>query len=145
MNTLPTTSGIYVIKCSANEKIYVGSTVNFRNRWQEHCRRLRAGRHKNPHLQNAWYQYGADAFEFTVLEECERAHLVEREQHYLDTLQPFKPRGFNIARGAYSVMLGRSPSPETRAKIGAANKGRKCSPEQRAKAIAWQKENPPSP
>jgi group I intron endonuclease len=78
-------SGIYEIINLVNGKRYVGSAVRIEGRWKEHRRDLRAGRHKNRHLQNAWIKYGEAAFEFRVLEIVPRLGLlIEREQAHLD-------------------------------------------------------------
>ena len=42
---IPTSSGIYQIRCRANGKIYVGSAVTLRARWDGHRRELRKGLH----------------------------------------------------------------------------------------------------
>ncbi len=38
---IPDTSGVYQIRCKSNGKIYVGSAVNLRARWDTHRRELR--------------------------------------------------------------------------------------------------------
>lgn len=127
-------SGIYAIK-KEDAIVYVGSSVNMWRRLNEHLSRLRRinpnKQHFNPHLQNSWDKYGEDVFEFVVLEECEVDQLLIREQHYLDTL----PDLYNICQVAGS-RLGHTPGPETRAKIGAAQKGRKHTKEHNEKIRA---------
>ncbi len=149
---LPKCSGIYLITCTVTDKVYVGSTNDLYRRWRSHRSQLRAGLHSNPHLQNAWNKYGESAFTFSVLEKCDDAKLIEREQHYLNEWLPFKDRGFNIAKDAKSPTTGRQLSAETRAKISASNtgkkhseetlkklRGRKLTPEQSAKLSALRK------
>lgn len=46
------------------------------------------GNHHTPYLQHAWNKYGAEAFEFSVLEQCLCENLETREQFYIDTLKP---------------------------------------------------------
>jgi group I intron endonuclease len=41
---LPRASGIYQIRCIPTGKIYVGSAVNLRKRWDQHHRSLRKGK-----------------------------------------------------------------------------------------------------
>jgi len=55
---IPTVSGVYQIRCKSNGKIYIGSAVNLRQRWDGHRRALRKQRHHNVHLQAAWNRYG---------------------------------------------------------------------------------------
>lgn len=128
MNTLPHASGIYKIICLANGRIYIGSAVDLYARWRKHVSALRSNIHHNPHLQNAWNKYKEPAFRYEIIEFCERATLLIREQYYLDTLAPFAPSGFNIALGARSAMLGRTHSAEAKLKQGAARKGKKPAP-----------------
>jgi group I intron endonuclease len=111
-------SGVYQIRNTKNGKQYVGSSKDITRRFSEHRCELRKGKHHNKHLQNAWVLYGEDAFvfEITELTACDQKILVEREQHYLDTLQP----EYNILQQAVLTDV----SPETRKKISKVQKGR---------------------
>jgi group I intron endonuclease len=137
-SSIPQTSGIYKITCLPTGKIYIGSASSLYHRWSNHRTYLRANAHVNRFLQHAWNKYGPDAFCFEVLELVLSPFLVEREQFYLDKLRPYDhERGFNIERLAHAQFTGkrktkRVHSPETRAKIGAAN-SRPWSPETRAR------------
>ena len=90
--------GVYKITNKVNDKIYIGSSNNVEKRWHQHKIQLRAGEHKNTHLQHAWDLYGEDNFIFEIIEECSPEIQFEREQHYLDTLNPFDDHGYNIVR-----------------------------------------------
>lgn len=61
-------SGIYMITNLANNKKYIGQSVDVENRIRHHKSSLKHGRHENSHLQNAWNSYGADNFAFECLE-----------------------------------------------------------------------------
>lgn len=77
--------------------IYVGSSTNFPRRVERHLEQLRERRHPNYKLQADFDHYGEAVFRFEVLEAVsDRAQLLAREQHYLDTVNPF----YNIARYA---------------------------------------------
>jgi len=76
------TATIYEINNTENEKRYIGSTSQWKRRKYEHKHLLENGDHGNRHLQNAWNKYGADAFEFSVIEETEEQFT--EEQNYLD-------------------------------------------------------------
>jgi len=119
---LPTVSGsgIYQIRNLNDGKCYVGSAKKFRQRWLEHLSMLRRGKHHSPHLQRSWAKYGPDSFCFEVIEACDIAELVAREQIYLDSMSP----AYNVCRAAGSS-LGRILSSDTKAKISAAHLGRK--------------------
>ena len=54
--------------------------------------------HGNAHLQRAWDKYGESNFKFEIIEECEPVVRFEREQFYLNTLNPFDENGYNIVR-----------------------------------------------
>ena len=133
------TAGIYIITCTVNGKIYIGSSVNIKRRWSQHVSDLKTRTHDNCYLQNAWNRHGEKAFKIDALELCDKSILVEREQFYLDTMKPFKSRGFNIAITAQKSQLGRPVTPEHRAKISAARKGHSVSEETRAKLSKAQK------
>jgi group I intron endonuclease len=59
---------IYKIINTANNKFYVGSTTNTKERFRTHRNRLRKNRHHSQHLQAAWNKYGEQAFVFHVIE-----------------------------------------------------------------------------
>lgn len=59
---------IYKIRNVVNQKFYVGSTWNKRERFRVHRSRLRRGAHHCKHLQAAWNKYGEDCFKFEVVE-----------------------------------------------------------------------------
>lgn len=116
-------SGIYEIVNLVNGKRYVGSAVDIAQRWREHRKGLRAGRHHSRHLQSAWLKYGTDAFEFRIVAECDPLLLIAKEQAEFDRLRP----DYNICPTAGST-LGRPHSAETRNKIGASKRGLKMPP-----------------
>lgn len=131
-----TSSGIYLIRCIPSGKVYVGSAVRFASRWYEHRWDLAKGTHHSVLLQRAWNKYGAEAFEFVILENCPRDQLRCREQHYMDTLKSYEPaQGFNINRDA-KTRLGMPTSEAAKAKISAFQKGKIVSQETRARMSA---------
>lgn len=92
------TCGVYKIVNIVNGKIYVGSSNDIKKRWYQHQKSLKDGIHGNPYLQNAWNKYGSQSFKFEIVEECEPAMQFEREQFYLNELNPFGDNGYNIVR-----------------------------------------------
>ncbi len=83
-------NGIYRITNLPTGRFYIGSAVNVERRWKRHIYDFKAQRHHNSKLQRAWNKYGEHAFAFELLEEVSDASmLLEREQHYMDTLKPF--------------------------------------------------------
>lgn len=78
--------GIYRIDGPKN-KVYIGSTTNFKARWYLHKWKLRRNEHHSPKLQNAWNKYGEDAFKFSIIEAVENTDDLDRiEQIWLDIL-----------------------------------------------------------
>lgn len=130
---IPATSGIYRITCTSTGKIYIGSAINLQSRWRVHKHGLRQNKHHSITLQRAWNKYGEQAFTFEVLELVLPPFLIEQEQHWLDTFQPFDPTiGYNIDRVAGS-RYGSTVSPETRERLRQINLGKKHSEETKRK------------
>ena len=51
-------SGIYKIVNEENGKVYVGKSVDVKERKYKHFDKLRRDEHPNPHLQNSFNKYG---------------------------------------------------------------------------------------
>ena len=81
-------SGIYCIVNIKNSKKYIGSSKNIRQRLWSHRAKLRHNKHDNAHLQSAWNKYGEHSFDYYILEKCEESLLLEKEQLYIDTINP---------------------------------------------------------
>lgn len=146
MSDIPDGSGIYRITCTVTGKFYIGSTKSLRRRYQAHFGNLQRKVHNNNKLQQAFNKYGLNAFVFEVLELILPVFLLEREQYWLDRLQPFGTKGFNIDRVAGSTRLGYTFSAESREKMRVAHlgqvshrRGKKASPETLAKLSAAKK------
>ena len=121
-------SGIYKITCIINGIIYIGSTINLKNRKNCHFKCLRKNTHGNKKLQRSFNKHGEENFIFEILEYCEKTNLVEREQYYLDTLlfasennTKFNKLGFNICRRAGNT-LGTKRTEESKEKMREARK-----------------------
>jgi group I intron endonuclease len=124
------TAGIYMIRSKCKpERVYIGSAVNIKRRWQDHRKRLKASQHPNRKLQNHYSKY--HDLEFSVLLGCEKEDLLKNEQFFIDSYNPW----FNNTKIAGSC-LGRKISEETREKLRKShlgqiswNKGQHSSPE----------------
>jgi group I intron endonuclease len=136
-------SGIYRITCIPTGRFYVGSALRVVKRWGEHRFQLNRGTHCNRKLQNAWNKYGPDSFALDVLEYVEdSAKLIEREQHFIDTLHAHhRKSGFNLDPTAGSP-LGRKCSAASIEKTAAAHRGVKRSPETKARISAARASKP---
>lgn len=81
-------SGIYQIKNIITDDIYIGSSKDCGKRFGTHYRLLKLGIHTNLKLQNSWNKYGSKNFYFSTLELCDENILIEKEQEYIDKLNP---------------------------------------------------------
>ena len=106
-------SGVYAITNTKTGAQYVGSAVNIASRWAAHRHALTHHKKAPPKLQRAWDKYGADAFSFSVLEECAPDACIATEQKYIDALRPY----YNTRRDAASN-FGVRWSAETNRKKG---------------------------
>lgn len=102
-------SGIYTITNLVTKSVYVGSAVNIKYRWYTHLFQLNSNTHKNTHFQNAWLKYGKDKFKMEILEYCEKANLIKREQFYIDLFLSLGMSLYNICLIAGSC-LGKASS-----------------------------------
>lgn len=138
---IPNSPGIYCIVNTKDQSFYVGSATSLKERKHHHFRDLRAGNHKNAHLQRAYNRDGIKAFRFCILEHVKHvSDLLDREQHYIDTLDPH----YNIARTAGSN-LGMKFTDEHKGKISAARRSNPDMPAQMAKLNADRTGKPLSP
>lgn len=99
----PRVSCIYQIRCRTTGRIYIGSAVDLRDRWNTHLRNLRRGDHSNALLQQAWNKHGETSFELSILELVEKVRLLHAEQAWLDGSGCTDRRlGFNLSTLACS-------------------------------------------
>ena len=111
-------SGIYEIVAPSGSR-YIGSAVNFTNRWRIHRHLLRRGTHHNKGLMRAASKYGIDGLSFRKILICRVADLIFFEQRAIDVL---KPR-YNACPTAGS-QLGRKHSVASNAKNADWHRGR---------------------
>jgi len=100
--------GVYQIRNTSNGKIYVGSSQNLEGTRNSRLFQLRMGKTVfSRELQNDLNQYGANCFEFSVLDVLDKPEpgdnveslLSALELHWLGKLQPFGERGYNSEKG----------------------------------------------
>lgn len=101
-------SGIYIIRCKLTGRVYVGSSKNVNLRLKHHISSLRGSRHASWKLQEAWYEYGEDNFEFLLLEEVLEPELSLFEQKYIDEFNSFF-NGFNCRKDAIRAIYRDTP------------------------------------
>ena len=100
---MKTEAGVYQIKNTKNQKVFVVSTPNLKT-MNGKPMMLCMGGHKNEKLQEEWNKFGEEAFVFEVLEvlkEKEEGYfdktgeLKELEKKWLEKLQPYGECGYN--------------------------------------------------
>jgi len=98
-----TEAGVYQIKNTKNEKIFVTSSRNLKTMNGKKFM-LQHGSHTNRALQKEWNEFGPEAFEFEVLEVLEKKdvpffdeadELEKLEDKWLEKLAPYGERGYN--------------------------------------------------
>jgi group I intron endonuclease len=91
-------SGVYAITNITTGKRYIGSSIDCLERFKRHRWELRAGRHVNPVLQNAFNKYGEDDFTYKVIHPLPITDAQDKEQWYIDN---FYEELYNTSRSAY--------------------------------------------
>jgi group I intron endonuclease len=101
----------------------------------------KSGIETNHVITDAFKKYGINNFEFSIIEECLLENLIEREQYFLDTLQPFADTysGYNLRKTATSN-IGLKHTAETKAKMTISHTGSRRSEEVKEKMSRLQKE-----
>ncbi|MBK8822872.1 MAG: GIY-YIG nuclease family protein [Anaerolineales bacterium] len=98
-------AGVYQVKNKINGRILLGSSLNLEGPLNRHKFMLKIGSHTNKALQKDWDEFGPDGFVFEILEEVKikddpnfnlKDELTLLEQIWLEELQPFGERGYNI-------------------------------------------------
>lgn len=77
-------SGVYCVRNILNGQLYIGSTINFKKRKQDHLAFLHSGNHDNIYLQRAWNKYGERAFEWSIMIRCGAKDVLHYEQCVID-------------------------------------------------------------
>ena len=95
-------AGVYVIRNSHNERVYVGSAQDVSKRWYKHRKDLRAGTHHSRPLQAAWDEIGEGEFSIElVLTVMDVDDLLFYEQCTMDRLNAGQAQGgFNMSNKA---------------------------------------------
>lgn len=75
-----------IYRFDIEDHFYIGSAKILERRWKEHIAQLKKDKHYSKFAQNAFNKYKCIAF--TVIEVCTEDNIVEREQYWIDTLNP---------------------------------------------------------
>ncbi|BCT30355.1 GIY-YIG nuclease family protein [Bacillus velezensis] len=95
---------IYRYRNKINNKNYIGQTTNFERRMIRH---LADSKHPNPmyKIHRAIKKYGIENFEITVLEECTKEMLDEREIYWISHFDSYN-NGYNMTGGGNGFGIG---------------------------------------
>ena len=81
-------SGIYKITNTITNDFYIGSSKDVKHRWADHKCPSLWKRCPNKQMYIDMQKYGVDSFVFEVLAEVEIEKLKEKEQEFIETLNP---------------------------------------------------------
>ena len=94
--------GIYKITNTVTGDFYIGSSKDVKKRWTNHKCQSTWKNYPNKQLYLDMQKYGADKFEFQILEVVEPGSLKVTEQKFIETLKPtynnYNANGFDIER-----------------------------------------------
>lgn len=99
--------GIYLITNKVNGKKYVGQSVNIERRYSEHLRSgqpekysWKSERDVNTPIHLAMQKYGIQNFSLSILEECKKEELDEKERYWISYYKSTEKQfGYNILLG----------------------------------------------
>lgn len=138
---LKTSSGIYCIYNTVNGKFYIGSAVNFSDRFSNHKWYFSNANHKNKYLQAAWNKYRESNFQIFIVEYCDKDKLREREQWWLDISKCYDRNiGYNISSSAEVPAFGTKWTEERKIEASKRMKNFRHSEESKAKMRIAQKD-----
>ncbi|URM34762.1 GIY-YIG nuclease family protein [Cytobacillus firmus] len=113
----PIEAGVYQIKNTVNNKIFIGSTNNLKSLNGVRFSLETNTYMPNRELQDEWNQFGKEAFEIDILEKLkkkddpyfnEKEALEKLEEKWLEELQPFGKKGItrkNDVWGSHTSFL----------------------------------------
>lgn len=109
---------IYLITNKENGKKYVGRTIQpLEHRWNNHVKGAKNKGDLHPMaICKAIAKHGIDAFEKSILEECEQTCIGSRETFWIEKLNTLSPNGYNMTLGGDGGRVGFKHTEETKIK-----------------------------
>lgn len=115
--------GIYKITCLENNKIYIGSSKNIKERLKQHIKLLKSNTHPNQYLQSSFNKFEIKNFKFDIVENhltYDIKFLIEREDFWMEYYNSMNDNfGFNLKSANQTII-----SERTKLKISKTLKGR---------------------
>ncbi len=103
-NNLKPRIGVFQIRNTVNEKIYIESSVNLDKIWNRHRVELNFGGHRNATLQKEWNEFGEANFKYEILSEIKQEEnsnidyakeAKELAKMFIEEMQPFGDKGYH--------------------------------------------------
>lgn len=116
--------GVYKITNNVNGKVYIGQSINIKNRWKDHIYALNRGDSTCTLLQRAWNKYKQNNFSFEIIELCSENELDNVEIKYIELYDSIN-NGYNIELGGNE---NKHLSAETKQKLSKSAKERLSDP-----------------
>ena len=95
-------SGVYKITNTITGDFYIGSSKDVKRRWKNHKYYIKCNEYPNNQMYLDMKRYGLDYFEFEILEKVEITHLKEKEQWFIEILNPtynkYNAKGLDVKR-----------------------------------------------
>lgn len=99
--------GVFQIRNTENNKIYIESSTNLIAIWNRHKFQLKSGLHPNPYLQKEWTEFGEENFTYEILSEIKQdetktidysKEAKQLEIMFIEELQPFGDKGYHVRK-----------------------------------------------
>lgn len=100
--------GVFQIKNTVNNKIYIECSTDLVAIWNRHKFQLNGGLHPNDNLQKEWNEFGEENFKYEILSEITqndiktidhyRREAKQLEAMFIEELQPFGDKGYNTEK-----------------------------------------------
>lgn len=94
--------GIYKFENNITHNIYIGQSINIEKRYKDHLSRAKhnnkGNNEYNTPLHRAIRKYGIENFTFSIIEECSKDILNDKEQYWIDFYDSFE-NGYNLTSG----------------------------------------------
>ena len=96
--------GVYQIRNTRHNKIFVEGSVNLEAIWNRNQVQLKFGNHQNEALQKDWNEFGSDHFVFEIISEIQQTEgelkdygkeVKQLEAMFIEELQPYDEKGYH--------------------------------------------------
>ena len=108
--------GVFLIRNNLSDKVFLDSGLNLQGTINRHKFQLKNGTHPNKSLQADWTEFGSNSFAFEIVDQLTpregvgldyRKELSFLEKLWLEKLEPFGDRGYNVPKLTRAEMLQR--------------------------------------